>query len=91
MRVKSINKIYSVETIKPKVSDASFIDIIKSIENTDAIESQQIIKYSNTASYILDISARGVKAVEEYKDDSYPIINSNVFSYNKNLGLIYKI
>ena len=91
-RISSMGAIKPIESVtsKPKVSDVSFIDVIKNIVNTDTIKAQQIIKSSYGESYLLDISSRGLKAVNQYKNDSYPIINSDIFSYTKNLVLIYK-
>ena len=43
-----------------------------------------------SVSYIVDISSRGFKYQEEYKDDDYPIYNQDVFCYKKNLELQYK-
>ena len=41
-------------------------------------------------SYVLDLSRKAFEYQELYKDDDYPIINSNVFSYKKNLEIEYK-
>jgi hypothetical protein len=48
-------------------------------------------KYS--VSYILDLSANAMRVLKlfEKEKDYYPIINTDVFAYKKNLDLEYKI
>ena len=96
MRVEPIHGISSVGAIKPvesvaskpKVSDISFVNIVKSIADTN--KPQKTIRSSYQDTYTLDISTRGLEAVKQYENDYYPIVNSDIFSYTKDLKLIYK-
>ena len=51
---------------------------------------KQFTKNIYSLSYILDLSRKAFEYQELYKDDDYPIINPDVFSYNKNLEMEYK-
>jgi len=65
-------------------------EIEKSTRSRRNIRTKERHSSIYSVSYIVDISAKGFKYQEEYKDDDYPIYNQDVFSYKKNLELQYK-
>ena len=60
----------------------------QSISNTKKVQTKSSRMYKDT--YILEISAKGIEYQKLYEHDEYPIINDEVFSYKKNLEIIYK-
>ena len=90
----SANRMQSIQSSKiTKERELNSLSFVKNIPKVNQI--QQTRKVSSieiyTNHYELNISKEGIKKLNQQNpNDSYTVINPNVFSYTKDLRIIYK-